>query len=193
MVVPHRSRQTQRYFNVSSHFSRRDKKGVLKTLLKVVIGFRRTLYDDKIWQKTILLRDLTPESKQKWKKLNSLSKCQKGKYQNSDYAKWNHAKFSKKLILPLREKCPNTIFFLVRISQYLDWIQGNTKNLLILDTFQAVFLTLDTHFRTYPGLRNARKFGALCFLKTMILIFRYTGDIKHVIKPSQILKVQLPN
>ena len=183
MVVPHGSRQTQRYFNVSSHFSRRDKNGVLKTLLKVVIVSGEHYTMIKFGKKQFCCETWPPNRNKNEKKLNSLSKCQKGKYQNSDYAKWNHAKFSKKLILPLREKCPNTIFFLVRISQYLDWIQGNTKNLLILDTFQAVFLTLDTHFRTYPGVRNARKFGALCFLKTMILIFRYTGGIKHVIKP----------
>ena len=35
----------------------------------------------------------------KIKKVNLLSKSQKGKYQNGDYTKWNHRKFSKKKLI----------------------------------------------------------------------------------------------
>ena len=42
--------------------------------------------------------------------------------------------------LALREKCPNTEFFQVRIFLYLDWIQENTdqKKNPYSDTFHAV-------------------------------------------------------
>ena len=49
--------------------------------------------------------------------------------------------------MPLREKCPNTEFLLVRIFLYLDWIQENTyqKKNPYLDTFHAVFKTQQTN------------------------------------------------
>ena len=65
------------------------------------------------------------------------------------------AKITKKILLshqklptilelqPLREMCPNTEYFLVRIFLYSDWIQENTyqKN-EYLDTFHTVSILM---------------------------------------------------
>ena len=56
------------------------------------------MYNDKSSKNNFITR-LDPQIKiknQKQKKVNSLSKSQKDKYQNGDYMKLNHVKFSKK-------------------------------------------------------------------------------------------------
>ena len=90
------------------------------------------------------------------KKQSLFSKKQKGKHQNDDYTKLNHAKTN-------------------------------------------VSYPPDTHTCAYQGIRNVRKFGALCFLKAIVLIFLFISDLKTChrsianIKGSvtQLLKKQL--
>ena len=41
--------------------------------------------------------------------------------------------------------------------------------------------------------KKYQKFRALSFLKTIVFIFLFSGDLKHAIKLSQILKIQPPN
>ena len=53
------------------------------------------------------------------------------------------------MAFPLREKCPNTEFFLVRISPHLDWIRKYTEYLSVLspntgNTYQKKTTHLDT-------------------------------------------------
>ena len=46
---------------------------------------------------------------------------------------------------------------------------------------------------SHQWVRNARKFGALCFPKTIALIFVFTSDLPNVTDLSQILKIQPRN
>ena len=80
----------------------------------------------------------------------------------------------------LREKCPNTELFLVRIFLYSDWIQENTdqKKLriwILLTQCQKVFLTNISEKDTKHGDSCPEVFWKVDFLKNLE---RLTG--KHV-------------
>ena len=80
---------------------------------------------------------------------------------------WIHIFYTISFFLSgtLREKCPNSEFFLVRIFPYSDWIRGDTKYLSVfspnaakygpektpyLDTFHAVVIIMCQEKRSKP-------------------------------------------